>query len=98
MKRFLLFAFAFVYLAALPLGYSFAQDDGDDTPQERHRADGKKCDNGFERDPKDRCACEHTEKCNPNDPADKEKHSHMTAKCQWYCHEDKCACANECNS
>lgn len=66
--------------------------------QERHRDDGKKCDNSFERKPEDRCACEHAQDCNPNDPADKEKHSHMTSKCQWYCHEDKCACANACAS
>ena len=97
MSRYLLaFAFLFFSLASLPIGWSFAQDD--DAPSERHRADGKKCDNGFERKEDDRCACEHTEKCDPNDPADKEKHSHMTSKCQWYCHEDMCACGNACNS
>jgi hypothetical protein len=94
--RLLLFACLFVFMASLPVGFSFAQDD--ETPQERHRADGKKCDNSFERSKEDRCECEHSQTCDPGDPADKEKHSHMTSKCQWYCREDMCACANECNS
>jgi hypothetical protein len=98
MKRFFLLSCLFVYVAALPLGYSFAQDDGDDTPQERHRADGKSCDNSFERKPDDRCACEHAEMCDPNDPKDKEKHDKMSAKCQWFCKPSMCHCGNACNS
>lgn len=98
MRRFLSLA---ILSLTLSVAASFAlpvpQDD-ESPPQERHRADGKSCDNSFERKPEDRCACEHAQNCNPNDPADKEKHSHMTALCQWYCHEDMCKCGNSCNS
>ena len=100
MTKLLLSATLFFFLASLPIGYSFAQDDGDGGSEshERHREDGKSCDNSFERQEADRCKCEHTEKCDPTDPNDVQRHAHMTSKCQNFCHEEKCKCANECNS
>ena len=95
-RRLLLAAAALWLLSGAIALQAIPQDE--DQPQERQSADGKKCDNSFERAESDRCACEHAETCNPNDPDDVERHSKMTSKCQWYCHEDKCACANACAS
>jgi hypothetical protein len=88
--RILIFAAVFGFLSGAIA--AFPQDD--DQPQERHRADGKNCNNSFETKESDRCACGHALMCDPTNPAKPQ----MGDRCQWYCHEDHCDCANECNT
>jgi hypothetical protein len=90
MKRFVLFATAFFFLASLPIGLTLAQDEGK----------AAACDNnpdGKSKDTDHTCSCEHSTKCDPASDEDREAHKTMSKKCKSWCHEDHCSCTNECD-
>src|SRR5579864_7625233 len=106
MKRLLLLACAFVYLAALPIGYSFAQDDCWGTDQrcpdgKYHDRNGKvqaeSCDNFGATGKAEVHDCKCFVATAPKEACE-DKNFKPGAECKVYCRDHDCKCKSmECS-